>query len=314
MPSVRDVILRRFSLVEHGTQKHSEFRDGQTLGLVLQGGGLRGAYSAAALSALSARGGEFCFNHVVGTSAGAINGAYFLSGQAEMSKDVYVEDLVDPKFVNFLRFTKIVDIDYLVDDVIAGSRLLNMSSLLTNGTPLYISMTDSQTGNPYIIQAPADMPKLLEAFRATAALPVVYRRQVIVDGRKCIDGSVSNSIPLLKAIELGCTHILVVLTRPMGPVWSPRRRLTNWLEHLAYVGYPAPIRHALLSQRARLGESLELIESGTILTPSGSAVQVEYVAPTNPAMMIGQITTNSDKLRRFVRMGISDMTAYLQSA
>src|SRR6476659_5404086 len=61
--------------------------------LVVQGGGLRGIYSLSALAVLEELGLRDAFSRVIGSSAGAINGAYFLAGQARESISIYTEDL-----------------------------------------------------------------------------------------------------------------------------------------------------------------------------------------------------------------------------
>jgi predicted acylesterase/phospholipase RssA len=68
--------------------------------LVVQGGGMRGVYSMAALAALSEAGHRDAFDVIVGSSAGAINAAYFLAGQADEAVDLYVDQLSNRNFVS----------------------------------------------------------------------------------------------------------------------------------------------------------------------------------------------------------------------
>ena len=64
-----------------------------TFGLVVQGGGMRGVYSMGALAALEEMGFGECFDHVAGSSAGALNGAYFITGQASYGVETYIHYL-----------------------------------------------------------------------------------------------------------------------------------------------------------------------------------------------------------------------------
>jgi predicted acylesterase/phospholipase RssA len=82
-----------------------------TIGLVVQGGGMRGVYSMGALAALEEMGFGQCFDHVAGSSAGALNGAYFITGQASYGVETYIHYLSRKIFVNPFRFKKVVDID-----------------------------------------------------------------------------------------------------------------------------------------------------------------------------------------------------------
>jgi predicted patatin/cPLA2 family phospholipase len=97
-----------------------------TIGLVVQGGGMRGVYSMGALAALEEMGFGQCFDHVAGSSAGALNGAYFITGQASYGVETYIHYLSKKSFVNPLRLKKVVDIDYLVDYIGKKARPLHL--------------------------------------------------------------------------------------------------------------------------------------------------------------------------------------------
>jgi predicted acylesterase/phospholipase RssA len=94
-------------------------RDVPPIGLVVQGGGMRGVYSMAALAAFEEMGWTRCFDHVAGASAGAMNGAHFITGQAGYGVETYIDHLSNRKFIDFLRLKKLVDLDYMIDDLSA---------------------------------------------------------------------------------------------------------------------------------------------------------------------------------------------------
>jgi predicted patatin/cPLA2 family phospholipase len=120
--------------------------DKRTFGLVLQGGGMRGAYSAAAITPLIEYGFDNTFEHVIGSSAVAINGAYFLSSDAETLRDTYADDITNKNFVNLLRRDKKVDIDYLVDLIMQHKRPVNIPNLLRSHAVLHVVLTDAKNG------------------------------------------------------------------------------------------------------------------------------------------------------------------------
>ena len=74
--------------------------DGYKIGLVVQGGGMRGVMNSAMLDALQRMGYSNCIDNVYGNSAGATNAAYFLAGQSHIATSVYIEDLSNRKFIN----------------------------------------------------------------------------------------------------------------------------------------------------------------------------------------------------------------------
>ncbi|UCE64428.1 MAG: patatin-like phospholipase family protein, partial [Nitrospirota bacterium] len=98
-------------------QKRLHHNGKEKIGLVVQGGGMRAVYSMGALAALEEMGFGQCFDHVAGSSAGALNGAYFITGQAGFGVETYVNHLTHRNFVNPFRVKKVMDIDYLVDHI-----------------------------------------------------------------------------------------------------------------------------------------------------------------------------------------------------
>ncbi|HIF10380.1 MAG TPA: hypothetical protein EYQ81_11485 [Sneathiellales bacterium] len=109
----QSAVVRKLSEFQHNRRVA-----GTRLGLVLQGGGMRGAYSIGALSVLQDEELQTAFDVVVGSSAGAVNGAYFLASQCQDSIRAYVEELSNKRFINLFRPRKILEIDFLIDEML----------------------------------------------------------------------------------------------------------------------------------------------------------------------------------------------------
>jgi predicted patatin/cPLA2 family phospholipase len=203
MPTLYDVLIAHREITN----------DKRTFGLVIQGGGMRGAYSSAAIIPLIEYGFENTFEHVIGSSAGAINGAYFLSSDIETLRDTYTDDITNKQFVNLLRRDKKVDIDYLVDSIMFEKRPITIAKLLKSHSVLHVVMTDARSGKKVVLSDHHKFVDIYEELRATAALPLLYDKSVLVDGKWYIDGGVSDLLPIDIAIKLGCTDIVVVMTQ-----------------------------------------------------------------------------------------------------
>ena len=108
--------------------------------LVLQGGGMRGVFGAGVCCALEELGYTKAFDEVYGVSAGALNAAYFLSGQAAYGTTIYYQDINNRKFINLFRGRKIVNIDFLMD-IICSKKPLNVKRLFGNPTLFNIIKT-----------------------------------------------------------------------------------------------------------------------------------------------------------------------------
>jgi len=181
---------------------------------ILQGGAMRGVASAGAIVALEQLGFTRAFDAVYGASAGAINGAYFLAGQAAFGTSIYYQDIANRRFINPARPWKIVDMDFLFEEIIARRKRLDLHRLRRNETPLYIVATEVQTGREVLFSSHDHTLDLLAALKASAALPILYPHPVPIGERLYVDGGVVDAIPIERAIRDGCTDLLVVLTVP----------------------------------------------------------------------------------------------------
>src|SRR6185312_9274916 len=172
MPTLFDL------LEEHKTNK----RDKKVFGLVIQGGGMRGAYSAGAIMTLIADEFTNTFDHVVGSSAGAINAAYLISKDTEIMP-TYVNELTSKNFVNLLRRDKKIDVDWAIDVVLKQHHPLDMSTLKRSRSKIHVVVTDAVTGKKVVISDHRLFEQIYEELRATAALPILYDKPVLIDGK-----------------------------------------------------------------------------------------------------------------------------------
>src|SRR5579871_1676095 len=191
--------------------------DGRKLALVVEGGALRGVCSAGGVVALEHLGFTDLFDHVYGTSAGVMNASYFLAGQARLGIRVYYEDMNRREIVNPWRLWNILDLDRLFQQAILGDKRLRLDAVL------------SSRGTLFEAQALGTEAALLAALRAATAVPFLYRRPTLVDGRRCLDGGLVNSFPVADALAAGCTDVLVLLTRPHGYRRPRAGRFMRWL-------------------------------------------------------------------------------------
>src|SRR5262245_32067681 len=112
--------------------------DGRKLGLVVEGGAMRGVFSAGAGVGLEELGLTAVFDEVYGSSSGAINAAYFLAGQAAYGATIYYEDINNSRFINFGRLTKILDVDFLFEEVLTRRKALAVERVLASPSRFFI--------------------------------------------------------------------------------------------------------------------------------------------------------------------------------
>ena len=267
---VVDLILERASPVS-GTRPDRP----RKLALVIEGGGMRGVISAGSLLALDLLGFRAIFDEIYATSAGGVNAAYFLSGQGKLGMSVYFDDIANRRFINPWRLSKIVDVDYAYDRVVSLVKPLDDAAIRASRVRFLLSVTDARSGLNELLDVktrPEPIPLLL---KASSALPVLYNRRITLDGREYVDGGITDHLPIARAIEHGCTDILV-LASSRCDASMPRPPL--WQRGLFYImmgrRYPALMRafasmHEAVNRSRRLATGDERVDG----------VNVALVAP-----------------------------------
>lgn len=231
--------------------------DGRRLGLVVEGGAMRGVCSAGAMTALAHLGLSDLFDEIYATSAGALNASYFLSGQADVGIRVYYEDMIAARVINPWRIWKILDLDQVFDRILTGRKALDATAVAASRTRLYVSMLDARTGELLLVDTRTARAPLMTVLKACTAIPVAYNRSIEVDGRLCIDAGVANPFPLQEALASGCTDLLVLLTRPRH-FRRPRPARTSDLIFNLYARGKRELRQAYARQPQRDAELRDL--------------------------------------------------------
>src|SRR5262249_46749814 len=137
---------------------------------------------------------------------------------------------------------------------------------------------------------------------ATMALPILYDRPVLLNGRKYVDGCIVDPVPLLRAIAAGCTDILAVLTIPPGFRTNPHW-LINLLERPLLRRYPKEIHDVIRADRERFNRTMDYIEHPPLIA---TPVRLCAIYPSDPAKMVATATTNRHRLQACALMGRSD--------
>jgi len=199
-------------------------KDEFKLGLVVEGGGMRGIVSGAMCLALNALGLRNCFDAVYGASAGAINLSYFLSGQ-DFGLKIYTEDLNDSRFLNYARTFRgkpIMDLGYLIDHVMQQVKPLDFQAVMDSPIPLKVVASSLDKLRPVLLEGWHSRADIVEALKASSWIPRIAGPPRVFRGHSLVDAAVFEPVPVMSAINDGCTHVLVLCTRPA------KRRKGTW--------------------------------------------------------------------------------------
>lgn len=181
--------------------------------IVVEGGAMRGIFSAGALDVLLERNLAH-FDLAIGASAGACNLASFLSAQWQRNLRCYRNIMTRPDFFSFRRAFQndhYMDLDWLWDRI-QQEEPLDEQAIEAWGTPLISVVTCVRTGNAHYLTHRA--PHIHDELKAGCALPLLYRGPVRVRDLLVVDGGLTDPIPVQEAYRLGARRIVVIRSRP----------------------------------------------------------------------------------------------------
>ena len=188
-------------------------------GLVLEGGGLRGIFTAGVLDVLMEEGVKF--DGAVGVSAGAAFGSNYKSEQNRRAIRYNLRFAKDPRYSSIMSLIatgNLFNAQFCYHDIPEKLDPFDWETFRKNPMEFYLVCTDVETGKAvYHLCDNDDEQEMLEWFRASGSMPLVSRIVEIGD-KKLLDGGIADSIPLRFMEEQGYERNLVVLTRPANYV------------------------------------------------------------------------------------------------
>jgi predicted patatin/cPLA2 family phospholipase len=257
--NVRNLLLERKS----NGSKIGERNDGARIGLVIEGGGMRGIVSGAMTAALENLGLTQCFDAVYGASAGAMAGAYFIAGTARSGATIYYEHINNKRFVNPWRLLSgkpILNLNFLVDEVFENKIPLSYAAIQESKCDFSIVATNANTGLKHVFKNLSDTASLKLALKASAANPLIAGPPIIIDNVGYWDAILSESIPLQSALDDGCTHTVILRSRPKYASRSPVGTIEKALAMKLVKSYSTKAFDAYLEKSATYTNEVALIE------------------------------------------------------
>jgi len=266
-------------------------------GLVLEGGGLRGLYTSGVVDAFLEKGIEFPL--VIGVSAGAGYGCSLVSRQHGRNLKIMREFRKDPRYLSWMSFIKTGNyfgIDFIYDEI-PKSIPFHTDVFLSSPTRFVTVCSNVETGKPEYFEKDEHILKVL---KASSSIPFMCK-MVEHDGKKLMDGGITDAIPLKKSMELGFLKNVVVLTHPEGF----RRKNKFHPSRLFYHKYPKFVK-AINSYVDRYNKSLEFVEQEA---QKGKVILIRPSKDLNVKRTEGDLA----KLERLYELGKSDAFAALHN-
>ena len=271
----------------------------ENVGLILEGGGMRGSYTAGVLDAFLDMG--IHMQDIIGVSAGAANGISYVSGQHGRNLTIY-NTCINRKYLsfsNFLTTGSFFGMKYVFYEVTRNIIPFDYEAFKNSEKKLTIVATNVNDGKPFYKQLrdlndDADMKYL----RATAAIPMASTI-VKVGGHKLMDGGASDSIPIEYSLGKGNAKNVIVLTRNEG--FRHHKSKMSWYAYARYPFYREFAR-TVANRHLYYNKSVEIAERQE---REGNAL---IIRPTKP-IIAGRMEKDPEKLSAQYRIGYDDATA-----
>ena len=278
-------------------------------GLVLEGGAMRGVFSAGIMDVMMENG--LRFDGIAGVSAGAAFGCNVKSHQIGRVIRYNKRFCRDKRYCSWRSRWKTGDLfgaDFCYRELPEVLDPFDVKTYNSDPTEFYLVCTDVHTGKAHYQRCPVADAECFEWMRASASMPLVSRI-VPVGGGEYLDGAMADSIPLCFFESLGYNRNVVILTQPAGYIKKPSGAM--WLMRIFLRKYPALLR-VLEKRHAMYNETVQYIEE------QAAAGKIFLFRPEEP-LPLGRICHDPERLQQTYDIGralaekhLQDLKTFLQ--
>jgi len=277
--------------------------------LILEGGGFRGLFTSGVLDYFLEK--NIRFPYVIGVSMGACNGASYVSNQHGRNKIVNTAFVKDARYMSYRRLLlkgELFGMNFIFDEVPQGIVPFDYETYYASSQTFKVVVTDIESGQAVYLNNKKDMD-LMSALQASASLPFISK-PVQIMGKPCLDGGISDSIPIDKALEDGFEKFVVILTQPRSFV--KEESSVNKFAKLKYRKYPMMekllnTRHDNYNKARQKIFDLEkegrafIIEPQTKI-PAGRIERDQEILYKSFDMGYDEVRKNKDALKTFLNL------------
>ena len=267
------------------------------VGLVLEGGGMRGLFTAGVLDVMMDHG--FMPDVVCGTSAGVTFGVNLLSqqkGRVLRYNCKYVGRRDYISMYSWLTTGNMINKNFAYGLLPRELDPFDEERFESSKAEFYATITNMRTGQAEYVRITNTWDQM-DVIRASASLPIISK-PVEWNGEKYLDGGLVDNIPLDKCLELGCNKVIIVLTRPEGYV---RNDNIAGACRLWYPKYKELIK-AVEQRNDRYNQQIERIKA---MEHEGKV----FVIRPSENRPVGRLEKDTKKLKHLYNLGVDDAGA-----
>lgn len=271
-------------------------------GLVMEGGAMRGMFTAGVTDVLMEH--QIEFDGAVGVSAGAVFGCNFKSKQPGRVIRYNAAYCSSPQYAGLGSFLKTGDLfgeQFCYHDVPEHLDPFDYDTYRENPMEFYVVATDANTGEARYKRVDSCNKSELLWMKASASMPLVSKI-VCVDGYELLDGGIADSIPIQFLESLGYNRNVVILTQPRDYVKGKNQLIP--LAKVMLRKYPAMIE-AMENRHIHYNETLDYIRKRE---KEGSL----FVIRPPKKLEVSKLERDRQRLLTAYRMGRETMKSHLR--
>lgn len=264
-------------------------------GIIFEGGGMRGAYTAGIIDALLEH--DINFEYCYGVSSGATHATTYLSRQKGRAIRLVTDYVGDKRYFsvrNLLKTGNMFDVDFLFNTVPRELDPYDYETAKANPAKFSVGVINVDTAEGEYLQV-KNIEEDYMMVCASMSLPLIAKK-VEIDGKRYLDGGISDSLPIQKSIDDGNKKTVLVLTQDV----TYRKGINKILPLIAlgYWKYPGFIKK-IATRHIRYNEALELISKEE---EEGRA----FVFRPKKPVKVGRLELDREKMMALYRDGYED--------
>lgn len=271
------------------------------VGLVLEGGAMRGMYTAGILDSFLDN--NIKVDCILGVSAGALFGVNYCSkqkGRALRYNKKYINDSRYMSLKSLIKTGNLINTEFAYHEVPFKLDIFDEETYSKSKTDFYAVITNIKTGQ-------AEYKKLInvsvqiDELRASGSMPYVSK-PVKIGEEYYLDGALADSIPVLKCKEMGYEKIIVVLTKPLS---YRKKKRPAFIAKMFYKKHPNLV-NAINTRYIKYNETLDII------IDMENKKEIFVFRPSKD-LKIKRIEKNTDKLQEMYDLGVKDFQDNLKA-
>ncbi|WP_151714087.1 patatin-like phospholipase family protein [Acinetobacter bereziniae] len=263
--------------------------------LVVEGGGMRGAFTCGVLDAFLQQNFN-PFDLFVGVSSGSTNLANYLAKQHGRNIELYLDHSLRPEFIRYGRFFKggdLLDMQWMWDTV-EKENPLDQNTLFAQNPDFYMVLTHARSGHAEYLRAGKD--NIIDGLRASSSIPYLTRKAVEIFGEPYFDGGVADALPVQWAAQQSnIKNLLVIRTRTQSYFKASSKADQFFAKYLMnqYAGFSDSLKQRCQRYNATVDFMRQNNQQGIL-----------EVCPPDDKMLAGRLCNDKRKLQYTYEVGL----------